>query len=407
MRRRPRGTAAARDSGVPHTPSPPPTSAQARSRHRSHPRRRRTAPGRRERAERSGRPAPADRQSRLWPRFEPRTRAYLGSSFPGAAVGPDTGVSVIDAANPRALRRTAVLDHPALMAGTWESLKVNRNSGLLVGAAVPFLTGAGLLAVYDVAQDCARPRLLNHVVGTPAAPLAITAHEGGFSPDGKTYWAMGTAPGIISAVSLDDPARPRVLLNNLTALDNHGIGVSPDGNTLYLSHNFGGLSIWDVSSVQKRSANPQMVKLADLGWANGVLTQHSIPVTYGKKNYLFTVLEGGSGGVKFVDVNNPRKPKVVNELKLEVNLPQHQDSALASSMGGSAFAYESHYCAADRPVNPTALACGGSRRVCGSSTSATRSTSRRSPTTTRPPKPGSTSTCGTRRTHSPRSPASR
>lgn len=284
--------------------------------------------------------------------------AYLGSFFPGAAVGPDTGVSVVDASNPRSPRRTAVLDHPALLAGTWESLKVNRNSGLLVGAGVPFLTGAGLLAVYDVAQDCARPRLLNDVVGTPAAPLAITAHEGGFSPDGRTYWAMGTAPGVISAVSLDDPARPRVLLNNLTALDNHGIGVSPDGNTLYLSHNFGGISIWDVSSVQRRSANPRMIKLAELGWSNGVLTQHSIPVTYGKKDYLFTVLEGGSGGVKFVDVTNRRAPRVVNELKLEINLPKHQDSALASGMGGGAFAYESHYCAADRPVNPTALACG-------------------------------------------------
>ncbi|GAA3954696.1 hypothetical protein GCM10022231_11460 [Gordonia caeni] len=283
--------------------------------------------------------------------------AYMGSMFPGSMVGSDTGVAVIDASDPSAPRRTTTLRAPALTAGTWESLKANRKSELLVGTGVPLLTGAGLLAVYDI-SDCARPRLLNDVVGTPAAPLPITAHEGGFSPDGKTYWASGVGPGLISAVDLSDPARPKVIAHNLTALENHGVGVSADGNTLYLSHNFGGMSIWDVSSIQRRDANPHMRKLSQLDWTSGAFTQHSVPVTYGDDEYLFTVLEGGSGGVKLVDVNDPRSPKVVNELKLEVNFPQHQDRALASSMGGGVFAYESHYCAADRPVNPTALACG-------------------------------------------------
>ncbi|MFT3716150.1 MAG: hypothetical protein QM774_09445 [Gordonia sp. (in: high G+C Gram-positive bacteria)] len=278
---------------------------------------------------------------------------YMGSMFPGSMVGPDTGVAVVDASDPTHLRKTATLHDPALSGGTWESLKANRNSKLLVGMAVPLLTGAGLMGVYDV-SDCAHPKLLNN----PSNLLPITAHEGGFSPDGKTYWAMGTAPGVISAVSLDDPAHPRVLTNNLTALEDHGIGVSADGNTLYLSHNFGGISVWDVSSIQKRLPNPHMRKLSEINWTSGAFTQHSIPVSYGKNHYLFTALEGGSGGVKVVDVNNPYKPKVINELKLEINLPQNEDAKLASSMGGSLFAYESHYCAADRPDNPTALACG-------------------------------------------------
>ena len=280
---------------------------------------------------------------------------YLGSMFPGSMVGPDTGVSVIDASNPRKPRKTATLRDPALSGGTWETLKVNRNSGLLVGAAVPLLAGTGLMAVYDIADDCTKPKLLNDP-GRQLLPFV--SHEGGFSPDGKTYWVSGAAPGVITAVSLDDPKSPRVLTNYLTDLSNHGIGVSPDGNTLYLSHNFGGISIWDVSSVQKRSRNPHMRKLSELQWPTGTNTQHSIPVKYGNRDYLFTVLEGGSGGVKFVDVNNPYRPKLVNELKLEINLRKNQDRNLASSMGGSLFSYESHYCAADRPVNPTALACG-------------------------------------------------
>ena len=284
--------------------------------------------------------------------------AYMGSLFPGAMVGPDTGVSVIDASDPAQPRRTAVLRAPALQAGTWESLKTNRNTKLLVGTGVPLLFGAGLLSVYDV-KNCAQPRLLNDGgPGSLNAPLPITSHEGGFSPDGRTYWTSSTGPGLLSAVDLSNPRQPRVIAQALTALESHGIGVSPDGFTLYLSHNLGGLSVWDVRDVQLRRPNPQIRYLGGVNWTNGWATQHSIPVTYSGKPFLFTVLEGGSGGVKFIDVSNRRNPRVVNNLKLEINLPKNQDRALASSMGGSAFAYESHYCAADRQVDPTALACG-------------------------------------------------
>lgn len=283
---------------------------------------------------------------------------YMGTLFPGSLVGPDTGVAVIDAANPARPTRSATLRAPAMIAGTWESLKTNRNSKLLVGTGVPLLFGAGLLAVYDV-SDCAHPRLLNDGgPGSLNAPLPITAHEGGFSPDGRTYWTSGLGPGLISAVDLRNPSRPSVVAQSLTGLEAHGVGVSPDGRTLYLSHNFGGISIYDVSDVQLRRPNPQIRKLSQLSWSNGWATQHSIPVSYGTKQFLFTALEGGSGGVKVVDVTDRRTPRQVNNIKLAINLPENQARGLASSMGGGAFAYESHYCAADRQVDPTALACG-------------------------------------------------
>ena len=110
-------------------------------------------------------------------------------------------------------------------------------------------------------------------------------------------------------------------------MESHGIGVSPDGFTLYLSHNLGGLSVWDVRDVQLRRPNPQIRYLGGVNWTNGWATQHSIPVTYSGKPFLFTVLEGGSGGVKFIDVSNRRNPRVVNNLKLEINLPKNQDRA--------------------------------------------------------------------------------
>ncbi|MEV0706076.1 LVIVD repeat-containing protein [Nocardia aurea] len=283
---------------------------------------------------------------------------YLGSFFPGNLLGPAQGVQVIDVSDPANPVRTATLTEPAMLAGTWESLKVNAARKLLVGTGVPAFTGAGLISVYDI-SDCAHPRLLNPGPGTDLAlPVPITAHEGGFSPDGRTYWASGVIPGIVSAVDLTDPADPHVIWQGMPGQSMHGMGVREDGNRLYLADNMGGLTILDTSAVQRRDPDPQVPVLAQLTWTDGWATQQSVPVSYDGVPYLFTADEAGSGGVKLIDISDDSRPRVVNTIKLEINLARHRDSAVASSMGGSLFAYDAHYCAADRPVNPTALACG-------------------------------------------------
>ncbi|UGT63819.1 LVIVD repeat-containing protein [Nocardia asteroides] len=283
---------------------------------------------------------------------------YVGSLFPGNLAGPAQGVQVLDVSDPREPVLSTTLTEPAMLAGTWETLKVNTTRKLLVGAGVPLLTGAGLLSVYDI-SDCAHPRLLNPGPGTdPAQLLSIVAHEGGFSPDGNTYWASGTVPGVLSAVDLRDPAIPRVVWQGMPGRSTHGVGLSDDGNRLYLADNMGGLYVLDTSAVQRRDPNPQVPVLSRMTWSDGWATQHAIPVTYDGHRYLFTVDEAGSGGVKLIDVADDTRPRIVNTIKLEINLPQHQDSALASSSGGSLFGYDAHYCTADRPANPTALACG-------------------------------------------------
>ncbi|MFF0815505.1 LVIVD repeat-containing protein [Rhodococcus sp. NPDC003318] len=283
--------------------------------------------------------------------------AYMGSVFPSAVLGPSPGVQVVDVSDPTHPVPTVRLTEPAMVAGTWESLKVHPGRKLLVGTGVPALLGAGLLSVYDV-SDCAHPQLLNPGPGTSLQmPLPITAHEGGFSPDGRTYWSSGVE-GVLSAVDLADPTEPRVIWQGWTGMSAHGFGISPDGNRMYLSNNFGGLTVLDTGAVQRRDPNPQVPQVARMSWTDGWATQHSIPVTYDGHPYLFTVNEGGSGGVKLIDVADDREPEVVNTIKLEINLPENIDSQIGSGMGGSVFAYESHYCSADRPVNPTALACG-------------------------------------------------
>ncbi|MFE3797504.1 LVIVD repeat-containing protein [Nocardia tengchongensis] len=283
--------------------------------------------------------------------------SYTGSLFPGNILGPAQGVQVLDVSDPANPVETGSLTEPAMLAGTWESLKVNAERKLLVGTGVPVGEGAGYLSVYDI-SDCAHPRLLNPGAGTNLLmPLPITTHEGGFSPDGRTYWASGIAPGFVSAVDLTDPANPHVIWQGLTGIEAHGFGISPDGNRMYLSA-LGGFTVLDISAVQRRDPNPQVPHLGRVFWTDGWATQHSIPVTYDGKPYLFTVDEGGAGGVKLIDVSDDTNPSVAAKLKLEINLPENQDSALASAMGGSVFSYDAHYCAADRPTNPTALACG-------------------------------------------------
>ncbi|MBF6094916.1 LVIVD repeat-containing protein [Nocardia cyriacigeorgica] len=283
--------------------------------------------------------------------------AYMGSFFPGNLLGEGRGVQVLDVSDPANPRPTATLTEPAMLAGTWESLKVNKERKLLVGTGVPVGIGVGYLSVYDI-SDCAHPRLLNPGPGTNLAmPLPITTHEGGFSPDGRTYWASGIAPGFVSAVDLTDPSNPHVVWQGLTGIEAHGFGISPDGNRMYISA-LGGFTVLDISAVQRRDPNPQVHHIGRVFWTDGWATQHSVPVSYDGKPYLYTVDEGGSGGVKLIDISDDTAPKVAAKLKLEINLPQHVDSNIGSSMGGSAFAYESHYCAADRQANPTALACG-------------------------------------------------
>ena len=247
--------------------------------------------------------------------------SYVGSFFPGNLLGPAQGVQVLDVSDPANPALTATLTEPAMLAGTWESLKVNTARKLLVGTGVPLLTGVGLMSVYDI-SDCAHPKLLNPGPGTDLGMLLpITNHEGGFSPDGNTYWSSGTAPGVVSAVDLTDPANPRVVWQDLIGLSTHGFGISPDGNRMYLSNNLGGIHVLDISEVQRRVPNPRVRQLSQLSWTDGWATQHSIPVTYDGSPYLFTVDEGGSGGVKLIDVSDDDEPSVVNSVKLEINLP--------------------------------------------------------------------------------------
>lgn len=286
--------------------------------------------------------------------------SYTGTFTGGLGRG---GVAVIDASDPGHPRQTAELTSPAMATVTWESLKVNRKRGLLAAVGVPVFpgVGAGTFDIYDVRRDCAHPRLLNRIPGTNLTPSMsiLGAHEGGFSPDGRTYYATGVYGGTLTAIDVADPGRPRVLFTGTVGLSNHGFSVSDDGNTMYgVTGVPSGIQILDVSDINARKAFPQVRQISQLSWPDGMASQMTIPFTSRGHHYLVAVDEGGNGGVRILDIEDAAQPFIAKRLTLEINLPQNLDRRRNDVGGDGLFGYEAHYCSIDRRRNPTALACG-------------------------------------------------
>jgi hypothetical protein len=281
---------------------------------------------------------------------------YVGSTWPYT-----TGVQVVDASDPVHPVQTDLLTEPAMVGGTWESLKAHEGRGLLVGTGVPLLFGGGYISIYDISQDCRHPRLLNIGAGSLAGVrIPMITHEGNFSPDGNTYWAGGMLWN--SAIDISDPTAPHAVWSAPVGWLSHGMGFTPDGRTMFMSQ-FSGVTVLDVSAVQDRVApdftmHQLLPQYGHKGWVDGQESQHSVYVTYGGVPHIFNIDELGSGGVKLFDTSDPTDIKLRNVIKLEINLLEHQDRWTSSAGFNGVFAYDSHYCAVDRQDDPQALACG-------------------------------------------------
>ena len=290
--------------------------------------------------------------------------AYLSTSGtlvdPLQILEPSPGTQVVDVSDPQLPKLAGNLTGPSMLVGTWESLKVNASRKLLGGAAVGLETGAAFFDVYDI-SDCKHPVHKNEIAGTPIElPDNVLAHEGNWSPDGMTYWTSGNSISTLTAIDVSDPASPKILYSGFQgSAANHGIEVSADGNTLYLSTCFpGGVTILDVTEIQKRVKSPQVRTIGEASWNPGSCGQHALPVTWGGKPYLVSPDEFDSEGVHIIDISDPTKPKIVNQIQLEIELPQYAETRVNDVVGDGIFGYEAHYCSVDRTTDPTALACG-------------------------------------------------
>ncbi|MCU1454915.1 MAG: hypothetical protein JWN46_3061 [Acidimicrobiales bacterium] len=284
--------------------------------------------------------------------------------FPTAAVHKEYGgVHVLDMTNPSRPIETARLVTPA-MDSPHESLVLNAARGLLAAGVGSPATAPGIVDVYDVSQDCRHPVLQS------SSPFGILGHESGFSPDGRTLWISTTARGGVAAIDVSNP-RVQQLVWYSTAYTFHGMNLSADGNRLYGADlGRSGLTILDVSQIQRRVASPTVREVSHLTWPEVSIPQNSIPVTikghkylvefdeYARNTKMYTPADAVGAG-RIINIDDERHPKVVSNLRLEVNQPKARAGDQQNDPGAryGVQGYAAHYCGAPRATDPGIVAC--------------------------------------------------
>ena len=304
-----------------------------------------------------------------------RVCAYFDSTllFPKDALtnsAEGLGVYVMDMANPAKPVHTATLSTPAMLS-PHESLRLNQKRGLLAAGMGYPSTNPGIVDVYDVSADCRQPVLKS------STPLGIFGHESAFSPDGKTFYVTGTAAPTLSAVDLTDPARPSIAWLSVGQHNFHGMSISDDGNRLYAADagvGNRGLTILDVSQVQKRVTNPSVPELSHITWPTVSIPQNTDPITIKGKPYLLEIDEYTSntlngppgynpeatvGAARMIDISDEKAPKVVSDIRLEVNQTKNRAGDQRNDPGASSGTqgYAGHYCSVPTRVDPPYAAC--------------------------------------------------
>jgi hypothetical protein len=354
-----------------------------------------------------------------------RTCAYAGGAFQDSL-----GTSVVDVTNPGKPVETTVLKTAAML-NPGEGLKVNEARGLLVSAyyssRASTTDAPHGFDVYDVGTDCRYPQLLASTTGlsfamegirtsaTVAASLGGTAsfgsteriygHEGGFAPDGLTYYVGDVPHGVYHAIDITDPTQPRLLTtfqspgygvgNGIQGVP-HNASISSDGKRGYFVneavdfsapgmmasqtgewHN--GFMVVDTSEIQARKPGGKIRFMKEVVVRDGAAQQMTIPVTIRGNPYVIAIGEMGTGQInptgirnacaagltpfamaQFFYMGDETNPQLINKIRLEVNDPKNcaQITADVDAAGLGNFLYDVHMCSVDNRDNATTLACG-------------------------------------------------
>jgi hypothetical protein len=277
------------------------------------------------------------------------------------------GVYVLDVSDPAHPVKTANLMTPAMLS-PHESLSINDARGLLAADMGGPATMPGFVDIYDLTQDCRHPVLKS------STPLGILGHEGAFSPDGNTFWVSSTGAGTMVALDVTNPTVPSILWSSFDYRI-HGMNVSDDGNRLYgarlASGEKDGVTIFDVSQVQARKADPEVTVVSEVTWLNVSIPQTAIPVTIAGHPYLVEVDEFAGrpipttdptapvGAARIIDIADETHPTVISDLRLEVNQPENRAGLTGDPGANNPVAgYAAHYCAVPQRAEPGIVACG-------------------------------------------------
>jgi hypothetical protein len=274
-----------------------------------------------------------------------------------------TGVAVVDMTDPAHPVRTETLVTPAMQT-PHESLLVNQKRGLLAAVMGNPAAYPGFIDIYDLNADCRHPQLQSSL------PVGLLGHESGFAPDGKTFYATSLFNGTVTAVDVTDPKVPRIVW--VANYPSHGMTISDDGNRGYIAGLGRGLIIVDTSQIQARKPDPQVAEISELKWPIMSIPQVAIPIRIAGRPYLVEVdefsVDGDNsfpaqngprvGAARIIDISNERAPKVISDIRLEVNQPEHR-AEVAKDPGASSYVqgYASHYCNVPQEDDPGILAC--------------------------------------------------
>jgi hypothetical protein len=278
------------------------------------------------------------------------------------AAGPSLGVAVLDMSNPAHPVQTDTLNQPPMLT-PHESLNLNPARGLLAAVNGNPATEPGLFSIYDVHADCRHPVL------DATKLVAPFGHESGFSPDGKTFYATGTATPSITAIDVTNPKDPHAIWQG--SILAHGMTISDDGNRAYVADPTGGdMLILDTSQIQARKPNPQAREISRLTWVSASIPQNAIPFTENGHPYVLefdeytagTLSPQGSrdtvGAGRIIDISNEAHPFVVSNLRLQVDQPaEHHAAGNDPGTLNPAQGYAGHYCNIPTEVNPKLVAC--------------------------------------------------
>src|SRR4051812_43067488 len=271
------------------------------------------------------------------------------------------GVVVLDMADPAHPQQTEMLTEVPMLS-PHESLSLNTARGLLAAVSGNPATAPGLVSLYDVHGDCRRPQLQF------TKPLARFGHESGFSLDGRTFYATGTATQSITAIDVTNTTDPHVLWQG--AILSHGMSLSDDGNRAYIADPTGrNLLILDTSEIQARKPDPQAREISRVTWAPVSIPQNAIPFTEGGHPYVLefdeynaATLGSGSpddvGAARIIDIADEAHPRVIANIRLEINQPAAHHAAAGDPGASSPVqGYAAHYCNVPTRVNPKLVAC--------------------------------------------------
>src|SRR5438270_9617369 len=273
------------------------------------------------------------------------------------------GVFVLDMSDPAHPVQTDTLTTPAMLS-PHESLSLNVKRGILAADMGYPTFNPGFVDVYDVSKDCRHPELKS------SSPLGILGHEGNLSPDGNTFYVSSAGGNTLAAVDITNPATPSLLWSSFD-YSIHGLNVSDDGTRVYgadLGKN-PGLLIFDTSEVQRRAPNPKVRVISHLTWPQVSIPQVPIPVTIGGHPYLVeideysrgttTAASAPVGAARIIDIGNEKSPRVISNLRLEVNQPEDRAGDQKNDPGASfqVQGYAGHYCSVPSRAEPGVVAC--------------------------------------------------